>query len=209
MPTPFSEIVGSTPRYSIVEDVRGSDQHMDYTNYDNVQGYYNSNDIIGGMPSPRNNKSVANPPSNYVQNNQMNRAGDLEIEPHAFRGLDINKLQQEKRDRSAADALADNVYPRIPAQVSPFLAGPGFAGGQPMLKDATNQQPQQMLPLRSREGFKMKQHLNCMDVMNHIRSCPLCSRYHSTDAKVYHILIFMLIVLFVVVLYFISKEERR
>jgi len=203
MPTPFSEIMGNSSKYTLIEPLGSS---VDYTNYDNVQGGYNSNDIIGGIPS---RKGAGVVPNSYKQNNGVNHSGDLMLEPHLMRNVDAKVLSDEKRELSAIDALQNNVYPRIPPQVSNFVAGPGIAGAQHMLKDATDQQPSQMGHTRIREGFKSSRQLHCMDVMNHIRSCPLCSRYHSTDAKVYHVLIFMLIILFVVVLYFISKEERR
>jgi len=69
---------------------------------------------------------------------------------------------------------------------------------------------QPSVPMRIREGFRSRQQgQSCIDTLNHISSCPMCSRYFECDAKVYHVIIFMLIILFLTILYFVCKEEHK
>jgi hypothetical protein len=87
------------------------------------------------------------------------------------------------------------------------LIPPVYAGTAPPLKQYGSQPA---IPMnRIKEKFSLNSKQNCIDTLNHIHSCPMCSRYFQCDAKVYHVIIFMLIILFVTILYFVCKEENR
>jgi hypothetical protein len=88
---------------------------------------------------------------------------------------------------------------------SGVLAPEISAAGVPPMKIFSSQPS-----LKIREGFRSRQQgQSCIDTLNHISSCPMCSRYFECDAKVYHVIIFMLIILFLTILYFVCKQEHK
>lgn len=137
------------------------------------------------------------PPQSYQMNNQNNFSPNL----------NVALLENERRNQSLNGA--QNVYMNSRPPTSGVLAPEIPAGSNPPMKTFSNQ-PAIAMNGRIREGFRSRQEgQSCIDTLNHISSCPMCSRYFECDAKVYHVIIFMLIVLFLTILYFICKEEHK
>ena len=154
------------------------------------------NNIISEPQAPtRNIRTPINPPMSYQMNNQNNFSPNL----------NIAMLNDERRTQSLNGA--QNIYMDSRPPTSGILTQEISAGSNPPMKMFSSQPS---IPMRVREGFRSKQQgQSCIDTLNHISSCPMCSRYFECDAKVYHVIIFMLIVLFLTILYFVCKEEHK
>ncbi len=48
------------------------------------------------------------------------------------------------------------------------------------------------------EGFYHKDQINCIDVANHIKSCPICSKFYENDKSMYIILIIVLVIIVII-----------
>ena len=112
-------------------------------------------------------------------------------------------LREEKRTMSL-DTAVNKAY-REPS--TGILSAPVYAGGTfPLKPYASIATPMN----RIREKFKgAAGGQSCIDTLNHINNCPMCARYFQCDSKVYHVIIFMLIILFLTILYFVCKEDRK
>jgi hypothetical protein len=143
--------------------------------------------------APSKIRLPTSPPQSYQMNNQNNFSPNL----------NIAMLNDERRGQSLAQA--QNVYMNSLPPTSGVLAPEISAGGVPPTKSFSSQPS-----LKIREGFRSRQQgQSCIDTLNHISSCPMCSRYFECDAKVYHVIIFMLIILFLTILYFVCKQEHK
>lgn len=133
------------------------------------------------------------PPESYQMNNQNNFSPNL----------NVRMLNNEMRPQSLQDA--QTAYINSSSPFTGNLTNPSPAGSILPMKMFTSQPS-----LKIREGFRSRQQgQSCIDTLNHISSCPMCSRYFECDAKVYHVIIFMLIILFLTILYFVCKEEHK
>ncbi len=133
------------------------------------------------------------PPQSYQMNNQNNFSPNL----------NIRNLENEMRPQSLN--RAQNIFMNTSSPMTGLLEEPLPAASSRPVKEFSLQPA-----LKIREGFRSRQQgQSCIDTLNHISSCPMCSRYFECDAKVYHVIIFMLIVLFLTILYFVCKEEHK
>ena len=46
----------------------------------------------------------------------------------------------------------------------------------------------------------------CIDFLNHVKSCPLCQRYFHCDNRMFYTIILSIIIIFAIILYFITKD---
>jgi hypothetical protein len=162
------------------------------TNYTSLM---EPNNIIEPQQGRSKMRLPTSPPISYQMNNQNNFSPNL----------NIPMLNNEMRNQSLQDA--QNEYVSSSPSTSGILTSALPAGLNPPMKSFSSQPA---VPMRVREGFRSRQQgQSCIDTLNHISSCPMCSRYFEGDAKVYHVIIFMLIVLFLTILYFVCKEEHK
>jgi hypothetical protein len=152
------------------------------------------NNIISEPQAPPKMRLPTSPPQSYQMNNQNNFSPNL----------NVRSLTEEQRIQSLNAAQSNFINTSSP--MSSILSQPLPAGSSPPMKMFSSQPA-----IRIREGFRSRQQgqQSCIDTLNHISSCPMCSRYFECDAKVYHVIIFMLIVLFLTILYFVCKEEHK
>jgi hypothetical protein len=205
MPTLLSELIqqanvatnGEFPsaqtnsKYTMIEPVDMPFENTEIkTKYTSLEG---ANSIMEPQARPKM-RLPTSPPISYQMNNQNNFSPNL----------NIPMLERERREISFE--VSQNMFMAPP--MAGLLASPQNAGISPPMK-AFSSQPS--IPMRVREGFRPRQQgqQSCIDTLNHISSCPMCSRYFECDAKVYHVIIFMLIVLFLTILYFVCKEEHK
>ena len=183
----------SKEKYTMIEDVNMPFENPALkTKYTSLM---ESNNIIEPQAPTRNIRTPINPPMSYQMNNQNNFSPNL----------NIAMLNDERRTQSLNGA--QNAYMNSRPPTSGILTQEISAGSNPPMKMFSSQPA---VPMRVREGFRSKvQGQTCIDTLNHISSCPMCSRYFECDAKVYHVIIFMLIVLFLTILYFVCKEEHK
>jgi hypothetical protein len=132
------------------------------------------------------------PPQSYQMNNQNNFSPNL----------NIRNLENEMRPQSLN--RAQNIFMNTSSPMTGLLEEPLPAASSRPIKQFVSQPS-----LKIREGFRPRGQQSCIDTLNHISSCPMCSKYFECDAKVYHVIIFMLIVLFLTILYFVCKEEHK
>jgi hypothetical protein len=169
------------PKASIIEDV------MENRSY-NGGATFGEDQIIKGMK--RGERNPPGIPLDYQRNNQNNFSPNL----------NVSMLREESRPVSFDTIIRDT--PREPS--TGMLKAPVYAGSVPPLKSYVSK----AVPMnRIKEGYKGGQ--TCIDTLNHINTCPMCARYFQCDSKVYHVIIFMLIILFVTILYFVCKEEHK
>ena len=153
------------------------------------------NNIISEPQQARSKMRLpTSPPQSYQMNNQNNFSPNL----------NVRSLENEMRPQSLQDA--QTAYMNSLPSTSGILTSPLSAGENGPIKQFSSQPA-----VKIREGFRSRQQQgqSCIDTLNHISSCPMCSRYFECDAKVYHVIIFMLIVLFLTILYFVCKEEHK
>jgi hypothetical protein len=196
MPTTLGELIQESNRYSggnmpaqqmrvrasVIEDV------MEDPNYNGGGAF--------GEPVGAMSKGNRNPPGislDYQRNNQSNFSPNL----------DISMLRNEKRTISLDSAVAKAF--REPS--TNMLSAPVYAGTAPPLQSYASK----AVPMnRIREKFRgAPGGQTCIDTLNHINNCPMCARYFQCDSKVYHVIIFMLIILFLTILYFVCKEDNK
>lgn len=182
------------PKATMIEDVSMPFSNPELkTNYTSLM---EPNNILEPQ-QPRNKVRLpTSPPISYQMNNQNNFSPNL----------NVSMLNNENRNQSLQDA--ENEFMSTRPATAGMLASALPAGINPPMKSFSSQPS---IPMnRIREGFRSRQQgQSCIDTLNHISSCPMCSRYFECDAKVYHVIIFMLIVLFLTILYFVCKEEHK
>ncbi len=185
---PSQQIV---PKATIIEDINMPTESI-RTKYTSLM---EPNNIIEPQAPTRNIRTPINPPISYQMNNQNNFSPNL----------NIAMLNNERRNMSLSQA--QDIYTNSLGPLTGELTQSTSAGTSPAMKMFSSQPATTM---RIREGFRSRQQgQSCIDTLNHISSCPMCSRYFECDAKVYHVIIFMLIVLFLTILYFVCKEEHK
>jgi len=194
MPTTLGELIQESNRYS-GGNMPAQQQRVKASVIEDIMEnpMYNGGGAIG-EPIGAMSKGNRNPPGislHYQRNNQSN------FSPF----LDVSMLREEKRNESL-DSAVGKAY-REPS--TGILSAPVYAGSSTPLKPYSST----TVPMnRIREKFKGGGQ-TCIDTLNHINSCPMCARYYQGDAKVYHVIIFMLIILFLTILYFVCKEEHK
>ena len=172
----------SKEKYTMIEDVNMPFENPALkTKYTSLM---ESNNIIEPQAPTRNIRTPINPPMSYQMNNQNNFSPNL----------NVPMLNDERRNISLNAAQSNFINTSSP--MSSILAQPLPAGASPPMKMFSSQPA-----VKVREGFRSRQQgqQSCIDTLNHISSCPMCSRYFECDAKVYHVIIFMLIVLFLTI----------
>jgi hypothetical protein len=177
-------------KYTMIEPLDTEVSPGIETKYTSLMG---PNSIMEPQSSRVKMRLPTSPPMSYQLNNQNNFSPNL----------NIPMLNNEMRNQSLQDDR--NVYMNSLPPTSGVLAPEISAGANPPMKMFSSQPS-----LKIREGFRSRQQgQSCIDTLNHISSCPMCSRYFECDAKVYHVIIFMLIVLFLTILYFVCKQEHK
>ena len=176
------------PKATIIEPLDMPSESIK-TNYTSLM---EPNNIIEPQQASSKVRLPTYPPISYQMNNQNN-----------FPKLNVRMLNNEMRNQSLQDA--QTAYINSSSPFTGDLTQPLPAATNPPMKSFSSQPA-----MKVREGFRSRQQgQSCIDTLNHISSCPMCSRYFECDAKVYHVIIFMLIVLFLTILYFVCKEEHK
>jgi hypothetical protein len=169
----------TVPKATMIEPLFDDSSPMIKTNYTSLE---NSNIIPEPYTSRKGQRTPINPPLDYQMNNQNNFSPNL----------NTAMLRDEKRNISFEQA---QYMQRIPDSAG-LLLQPTIAGSVSPMK-AVPSQPS--VAMRIKERFNPRQGQSCIDTLNHISNCPMCSRYFQGDSKVYHVIIFMLIVLLVTI----------
>lgn len=179
----------TVPKATMIEPLLDEAPPSIKTNYTSLE---NSNIIPEPYARGKGQRTPINPPLDYQLNNQNNFSPNL----------NVAMLRNENRNTSFEEA---QYMQRIPDSTG-LLVQPTSAGSVPPMKSVPSQPS---VAMRIKERFSPRQGQSCIDTLNHISNCPMCSRYFQCDAKVYHVIIFMLIVLFVTILYFVCKDEHK
>ena len=210
MPVSLSELSDlSTSQASMIED------YTSISNAYSTQPKYNSNDtaIAGFNTTPQKqyvykNKitSYAAPPKQYIRslNKQQNELINVYVPPEAYdiqtpkpRSTPLNEVINEDRKMNPPQ-VGEVMYPST-----------SFPGSTPPMQDALINDIDIEMGQPMKEYYKpMVAGQSCIDTLNHVMSCPLCSRYFKCDNKVYHVVIIMMILLFAIIMFFCYKDER-
>ena len=73
---------------------------------------------------------------------------------------------------------------------------------QPFQQLQTHQQPQHFMfeePVKKHHFYEPEE-LSCMTVANHIKDCPICSKFYNCDTSIYIVCIVLLIMVCVILL---------
>jgi len=190
MPVPLNELGGSRPpKYSIIDD-------SILTGYDTIPQAYGpipisqyESDNTTGVITPRNKAKMGNYiPKDYLTNIRSNY-------PPVNPQRSVSLADAERLDSSLNPPLVGRMESMTP-----------FPGVTPPMQNA----------LKNDRSVNMKEyyHVNltgqsCVDTLNHVMNCPMCSRYFKCDTKVYNVIIIMLIILFATIMFFSYKEEVK
>lgn len=71
---------------------------------------------------------------------------------------------------------------------------------QPQPQQSQPQLEQKVIEPISNSYFTPSQMLSCVDVCNHVNSCPVCSKIHNNDKTIYIILIILLSIITIICL---------
>jgi hypothetical protein len=192
MPVPLNELSNrSSQKYTVIDDVFSSQ-------YDSVNSAYNqplstqsysSNNTTGVILPSAKAKMGNYIPQDYLQNIRTNYPP---VNPQRKVSLEDVDMYDKKHNSPVVDRV---LYPPT-----------NFAGVTPPMRNA----------LKDDLNVEMKEYYHqnlsgqsCVDTLNHVMNCPMCSRYFKCDTKVYNVVILMLIILFAVIMYFSYREECK
>lgn len=89
-----------------------------------------------------------------------------------------------------------NVDKFIHQDIQRTMPDTGINGLRQYQPDLRHIPQQRLLDISQPEqDFRMTVPLNCIDVANHIKECPICSKFYNTDLTIYYIVIVVLAVL--------------
>ena len=201
MPTTLGELIQESNRYSggnmpaqqrtvkasVIEDV--------------IDPNYNGGGAFG---EPTITKGNRNPPGislDYQRNNNQ-----ITYSPNSNVASSLQTLLRNENRNISFDSAVNNAFREGPS--TGMLSAPVYAGTTPALQTyASKTVPMNRIKEKFRGSPAGGQ--TCIDTLNHINNCPMCARYFQCDSKVYHVIIFMLIILFLTILYFVCKEDRK
>jgi hypothetical protein len=186
----------SKEKYTMIEDVTIPFENPALKTGSGYTSLSADNNIIDEPQARSKMRLPTYPPKSYQDINQNNFSPNL----------NVISLTGEGRNQSLYNA--QNAFMESAPSKANLLAQPISAAEIPPMNKFVSQPA---MPMKIREGFRSRQQgqQSCIDTLNHISNCPMCSRYFECDAKVYHVIIFMLIVLFLTILYFVCKEEHK
>lgn len=192
MPTTLGELIQESNRYS-GGSMPSQQMRVKASVIEDVIDPYNGGGAFGEPSMSKGNRTPPGISLDYQRNNQTNFSPNL----------DVSMLRNEKRNISFESAIEKSF--REPS-INPLRA-PVYAGTAPPLQSYSSK----AVPMnRIKEKFRgAPGGQTCIDTLNHINNCPMCARYFQCDSKVYHVIIFMLIILFVTILYFVCKEDHK
>jgi hypothetical protein len=192
----------------------------DYTSINNAYNTpmrnYNSNDTaIDGFNNTSHTEyiyknkinSYQSPPKQYIRGLNKHTIEPINvyvppesynIETPAKRTTPVSDIIE--KDKNMNSTVNKNVYPST-----------NYAGSIPPMQDAvSNDVPIEMMKINTKEYYRQPVvGQSCIDTLNHVMSCPLCSKYFQCDNKVYHVVIIMLILLFSIVMFFCWRDDKR
>lgn len=128
---------------------------------------------------PNNNKPPQFPNVNPNYQEQLNQEAN-------DRDLMLPMLKSKVRQHSSSnmrDAMNGGDHIQRYFQEQPFMYSdpPMLSYDQPIFQ----QQPQMMIPPQ----------IHCLDIVTHIKDCPLCSKFHANDRVTYLITILLLLII--------------
>ena len=209
MPVPLNELSLPTPQASMIED------YTSISNAYNTQPKYNSNDtaIAGFNTTPQEkyvykNKitSYASPPKQYIRslNKQQIEPINVYVPSESY-----NIPSPTPRSTPLSDVINEDRKMNPPQVGQVMYPSTNFPGSTPPMQDALVNDIDVEMGQPSKEYYKpIVAGQSCIDTLNHVMSCPLCSRYFKCDNKVYHVVIIMMILLFAIIMFFCWKDER-
>ncbi len=186
------------------------DDRMSYS----AMGPYNSNRLI-----PAYNYVVGASPAQMAINEAQRSQNILtDLKGNRFVVGPGGQLMTLPRETSFESNV--NAQQRGLVQYGEFNPYPGWAGGKPRLENAvaSDQSIAMGEPLNQRfddlpiEGFSYGKSRgrghksDCASAMNHVMTCPVCSKYFQNDNKMYIAMMIMLIVVFSILLYMAMKK---
>ena len=192
MPITLQELSsGKHKNYSLIENVLDTQYDSVTTAYDKplYRNSYNS-DNTTQVILPENKAKMGNYiPENYLQSIRSNY-------PPVTPQRDVSLEQADlKYSRTHPPVAGKTLYPPT-----------NHAGVTPPMQDALHND----VNVEMREYYHVNQSgQSCVETLNHVMNCPMCSRYFKCDTKVYNVIIIMIIILFAVIMYFSYKEEMR
>jgi len=211
MPVPLSELSTSTPQASMIEDYTSISSA-----YNTPSSRYNSNDtaIAGFNTTPREeyiykNKitSYASPPKQYIRS-LNNKPDNSPINIYVPRES-YNISSPSRRTTPLNEAIGEDRRNNSPQVSETLYPSTNYPGSTPPMQDALTNDIDVEMRGSAKEYYKpMVPGQSCIDTLNHVMSCPLCSRYFKCDNKVYHVIIIMMILLFAIIMFFCWKDER-
>lgn len=169
------------PNYTIIDDIMQGPYSQPFNDY-------NSN-ATTGLSFPGDKVKRSNyVPQDYLQSIRTNYPP---VTPQRTTSLDeVVKIDQQIPPPS----VGVSQYNPYPAGVSPAMKDLGKEESGIQMKEYYSQ---------SSEGQ------NCIDTLNHVTNCPICSAYFKCDTKVYNVIILMLIIMFSIITFFMYKEDKK
>ena len=168
-------------KYTVIDDITDGPYGQPFNEY-------NSNATTGiNLPGDKVKRSNY-VPQDYLQSIRTNYPP---VNPQRTTSLDeVVKMEQQ----NTPPVVGTSQYNPYPAGVSPAVKDLGKEDSSIQMKEYYSQ---------SSNGQ------SCIDTLNHVTNCHICSTYFKCDTKVYNVIILMLIIMFSVITFFLYKEDAK
>lgn len=178
------------PNYTKIEDLMDIEEFFD----DRGKGLHSMN----GMPPQKFNNL-------HQQVLEENNERHTKIKPLEGKlRSNVNMSRAMNGGSMSMNMNSGNLYPSNPMMHSPVeMTNPDFDG-----MDASNYRlgPKAYASRRPGnnsyselvEGYSSNRDFNCIDVSNHIKSCPICSKFYENDKSMYVIVIIILVIICII-----------
>lgn len=209
MPVTLKELISNQP-YTVIDSLGNNNiDSIDNQYFNNNRSTYNSDNTLGFTVSHKLPKmTTQNLPSQYQQNIKNNYPDTAypAIMPTDTRVTSLDSVVTNYRQNSAPLINVTEVSNQ-------------YAGDAQQLKDArindnisiNLQNPNEKKEYFNKPNtqFSLTPGQSCVDTLNHVMNCPMCSKYFKCDNKVYNVLIIMLVILFCTVIFFVAKDNKK
>jgi hypothetical protein len=208
MPVMLKELISNQP-HTVIDSLGTNFDSVDNQYFNNNRSSYNSDNTTGFQYSHKMQKMTNQSlPVQYQQNIQSN------YPTTGYPGLLNSDTRNISFDKVVTD-IRENSEPIINVTE---ISKP-YAGDSQDLKDARindnisinlqNSNEKKEYFNKPNTQFSLTPGQSCVDTLNHVMNCPMCSKYFKCDNKVYNVLIIMLIILFCTVIFFVAKDNKK
>lgn len=140
----------------------------------------------------------------YIQSNHYIQANHPNHSHHSNHSNHSNNYVQSNQSNQYMSQNSGSIYPSNPnLYFAPENTNPSNYESNTQYKYG-NRVYQALNKKNTYEGFddynKHMKNINCIDVANHIKSCPICSKFYENDKTIYVVAIIILLIICIILI---------